>query len=684
MPGITYEEFKQDYLRIIAKIALKASIKGDVLRLGNGTLDLFLEDYRDEYQEEIDELNLLKEQVEEAELQEDLDSFNFDFDNDLFGYEDDESILRFFAQDIFDVDKTASYEGEEETRLDELDSIPENVKDEIKAMAYVAAFQKLRENADDKDSFLHFAGILEKMSDGVKSSTIDNPQISAEVTRTNGILKNVENAGSNLTREKTEALIGENSKSILFERAERAYDLQQELKKDLAKYLAENNVNIFDHKGVLIEGVNLPNFLRRVNAEELGVEGFLPKQFESLKGKQGLVGVKDFLTVLGIDETNIADFKRDVKSEKDKFAQELKDRKESLRINKLQSANAKEQLAIKILKVSGVSEGQINRIMQNPGAKFAIVKRAEKAFENLGVNLEEMNVIGIDETLKNIDSKALQGEVEKQSKEFVAQVGRVSSWSIDGQDMRGKENLHEKYQDKASKLDKGTFDKNVVEALEYENSKDDKGKLETLAYNTFFRKPLQLLDAMIPVDDKPFFTPGKTALVGVMVMAFPPIGTILGIALLCKAAKDTEIGTKVVNWVSEKLLGKPEPESIIDKGALEKVSIKSLLPEKDKGKEVVHEKDTSLDEIVTKDKGTSIDHREKVEVVDIQKPKDKLQERINQDPGLKAEMDAIINKTKEIAGKDKDGKQRPMDDLDLMSAKSRLEADNRKKHSREI
>ena len=43
-------------------------LKGDVLRLGNGTLDLFLEDYRDEYQEEIDELNLLKEQVEEAEF----------------------------------------------------------------------------------------------------------------------------------------------------------------------------------------------------------------------------------------------------------------------------------------------------------------------------------------------------------------------------------------------------------------------------------------------------------------------------------------------------------------------------------------------------------------------------------------------------------------------------------------
>ena len=372
MPGITYEEFKQHYLRIIAKIALKAVQSKDVMRFGNGTLDLDLEDHVDEYQEEIYELNLLKEQAEEAELGDELDTFNFDFDNDLFAYEDDENILRFFAQDIFDVDKTAPYEGEEETRLDELDNIPENVKNEIKAMAYVAAFQELRKNADDEESFLHFTGILKKMSDGVKSSIIDNPQISAEITRTNGILKNVENAGSNLTREKAEALIGENSKSIIFERAERAYDLQQELKKDLTKYLAENNVKIFDHNGLLIEGVNLPNFLRRVNAEELGVEGFLPKQFESLKGKQGLVGVKDFLTVLGIDKTNIADFKRDVESEKDKFAQELKDRKESLRINKLQSANAKEQLAIKILKVSGVSEGQINRIMQNPNAKFAI------------------------------------------------------------------------------------------------------------------------------------------------------------------------------------------------------------------------------------------------------------------------------------------------------------------------
>jgi len=64
MPGITYEEFKQHYLRIIAKIALKAVQSEDVMRFGNGTLDLDLEDHVDEYQEEIYELNLLKEQAE--------------------------------------------------------------------------------------------------------------------------------------------------------------------------------------------------------------------------------------------------------------------------------------------------------------------------------------------------------------------------------------------------------------------------------------------------------------------------------------------------------------------------------------------------------------------------------------------------------------------------------------------
>ena len=250
-------------------------------------------------------------------------------------------------------------------------------------------------------------------------------------------------------------------------------------------------------------------------------------------------------------------------------------RKESLRINKLQSANAKEQLAIKILKVSGVSEGQINRIMQNPDAKFAIVKRAEKAFENLGVNLEEMNVIGIDETLKNIDNKALQGEVEKQSKELVAQVGRVASMSIDGQDMREKENLHEKYQAKANKMDGATFDKNAEKALEYEKTKDERGTGETLAYN-LYRKPADLLNKLFTAD-KPIFTPGRTALVGLVALATmpPPAGAIVCAYLMCKAIKNQFYdGSKLEEWVNEKFYNKPPQK--FDSQELEQVTVKGL------------------------------------------------------------------------------------------------------------
>jgi len=49
-------------------------------------------------------------------------------------------------------------------------------------MAYIAVFEELRKNADNEKGFLHFVGILEKMSDGIKSSKIDNPKINAEVT----------------------------------------------------------------------------------------------------------------------------------------------------------------------------------------------------------------------------------------------------------------------------------------------------------------------------------------------------------------------------------------------------------------------------------------------------------------------------------------------------------------------
>jgi hypothetical protein len=571
MPSITYEEFKQHYLGVIAQIALKAVQNRDVDIIEESDHIVFRAKKEEDYGEEIEELRLLKEQAIESGLEDQLDVFNFDFSNDLFTNEVDDTVLRFFAQDIFDVDKTAPYEGEKQTRLDELEDISKSVRDEIKAMAYVAVFEELRKNADNEKGFLHFAGILEKMSDGIKSSKIDNPKINAKVTRASGILKNIENANSNLTREQAQSLMRGNSKSIIFERAERAYDLQQELKTELAKYLAENSVNLFDHKGDLREDINLPNFIKRVDTEGIGVKGFLPKQFENIKGQQGLVSTKDFLTALGVDKNNVDDFRKQVANEKDIFSSKIKDRNESLRRNKLQSANAKEQLGIKILKISGVSKGQINRIMQNPDARKAVIKRAENAFENLGINLEEMNIIGIDEALKDFDSKVLQGEIEKQSKEFIAQVGRVSSRSLDSKDMRGNEHLHDEYQAKANKMDSAEFDKNAEKALEYEKTKDERGR------DTIARKSLQLLGALRPKDEK-FWTPGKTAIAGLVALAVsaPPLGAIVCVALMCKAAKNKLYdGSKLQEQINERFFNKP-PEKF-DSQELEQITAQGLV-----------------------------------------------------------------------------------------------------------
>ncbi len=371
-------------------------------------------------------------------------------------------------------------------------------------MAYVATFEELRKNADNKDAFLHFVGILEKMSDGVKSLEVENPEIMGELNRASGILQNVEYAFSNLTEVEKRDLLGGNSRSIIFDKAEEAYNLQQVLKKELVKYLVNNNVNIFDHKGDLIEGVNLPNYIKFNAKDELN--GFLPGQFEDVRNQEGLVKVKDFLGALGIDDKNIGQFKDQVQKEKDRYTREIISRNESRRMNKLQSANAKEQLAVKILKVAGISEGQIARIMQNPKAKSAIIKRSEQAFENLGIDLEQLNIIGVEEALKEIDNQALQAELEKQSKELIAQIGRVDSRSLDGQDMRGKEYLHEKYQNKTDKMTGAQFDKNAEKALEYEKSKDDRGKGLTLAYN-MYRKPADALNKFLTNDGKPVLKP---------------------------------------------------------------------------------------------------------------------------------------------------------------------------------
>lgn len=174
--------------------------------------------------------------------------------------------------------------------------------------------------------------------------------------------------------------------------------------------------------------------------------------------------------------------------------------------------------------MAGVSDAQANEILSKGGkAKDAIMKRVDNLLEGVGAkDITDDNMA----TMLDGKDAVLKSAIEKQSKELIAQTGRVGSWSTDGQDMRGKEELHGKYTDKANKMDAPTFDANVTKALEYENDKDNRGSLASLGYNALWRKPMDLLNALRPESEFP--KPWQTAVMGVVALAVlaPPAGLI--------------------------------------------------------------------------------------------------------------------------------------------------------------
>ena len=710
MPVKDLDDFKSQYYSIISEIAQQAKLGDFDIEEG----DFFVGE--GDYGKERGELQTLKNSAGEKGIG--VSEFRFDLGNPLLD-EPNLEIFKFFSN----IDSGEPY-GDGVSSLD----IPDTNKKEIQAQGFVNAFDKMKEKGSDPTEFQKYYKNVQSLSRRLDLHEVENPELRQNLEKSNGIFNNF-NRVYNKTHGKSSDVFGDiseieapNKEGIgeMLGKAEEAYELQQELRLELAKHIALNKIPVFGENGEVsekIDDLEVGNIFKGKALNE-GISDYLNKNCKDLiTGQDEIVKLNKVFHALGIDGQNMDNFKKLIAQEKAKIdTKSVKTDQQKVQQPTVETVSdspksqakptlntVKEQMARNILAVAKVNPTVIDKIMNNPEmakAKEAIMKRADNALTNLGVDTK--NEFGLTTKLASIKDDALQNQVEAQSKGLIAQVGRVSSWSIDGQDMRGKENLHEKYQDKASKLDKGTFDKNVVEALEYENSKDGRGKLETFAYNTFFRKPLQLLDAMRPVDDKPFFTPGKTALVGLVALAVlaPPLGAIVCGFLMCKAAKNQFYdGSKLQSWVDEKFFKSPEKESIVDKGALEKVNVKSLLPEKDKGKEVVQEKDMSLDKTVTKEKDTSIDQGQKlVQEKDTQKPKDNLQEMIDANPTLKKEFEKVvstaiksnqqreevINLTKEMAGKDKDGKQRSMDDLDLMSAKSRIEANKRKRSSMEI
>ena len=725
MPVSDFQEFQERYYKIISQIAVKAIDKG-LLLFDDQDSSLDFDVGQGEFDDELGGLESLREVAIAANIEADIADFKFGLGKPLLEKDETMKIFQYFH----DIDNGKKVEIDI-SRLD----IPDISKQEIQAQGFVQAFDNMKKNGKDPVDTVKFqkyyqnVQILSMQSDLLE---VENPELSANLDRANGIFNNFNRAKEkydSLERQEkifrdsdSDGSVSTNVYSIesMLDKADKAYDLQQGLRIKLAEYIALKKTKIFDEHGNFLENADpLPVsviFKDTQITEELGE--YLKKSASKLITDKSDVTIDKIFHALDIDGQNIGVFKKLVDKEKAQIKTPRQRESESRQSSSVESTvkptkeqrlnGLKERLARSILEVAKVSPERITDIMTNPkmaDAKAAIMKRAENTLEKLGVNEKDIIKIGTTNALKDVRNEDLQNQIKIQSEELVAQVGRVSSKSIDSQDMRGKENLHEKYQDKASKLDKGTFNKNVVKALNYEKTKDDRGKGKTFAYNAFYRKPMQLLDALRPKDDKPFFTPAKTAIAGLIALAVlaPPLGAIVGVALMCKAAKNLLYDeSKLQNWVNDKLFEKPpEKESIINTEALEKVNLKSLTPEKTQSldkpiiQEKAPEKTQSLGQTVVKERvsqeGQNLDKLE-VPAKSFDRPRAQLQERLDSNPKLRKDVEKVVSTavkstqqreevlkvTKEIAGKDASGKQRPMDDLDLMSAKSRVANETRK------
>lgn len=749
MPVTDLNDFKSQYYSVISKIAQKAIEKGDYKED-----DLFFDatgkkgEYSGEYSAEDLRLQELQSSAKTKGL--DVSGFEFDLGDKLLTDKNIE-IFKFLSN----IDSGEAY-GKGVNDLD----IPDVSKQEIQAQGFVRSFDKMKEKGDDPVEFKKYYQNVQKLSMQLALVEVENPALSQSLEKSNTIFDSFSKVYGKAP-DKDALKIGE-----MLGKAEEAYELQQELKLKLANHIAQNNIPVFGENGEISEqfdDLKVRNIIKKESLNE-GISDYLNKSFKDLITKQDeIVKFNKMFDALGIDGENVDNFKALVDEarvgiNKQRLAESITEPKKGVEKStehtakpqksvtmqrstdsgvkpiKEQKANdLKERIARNILAVAKVNPERITDIMTNPKmakAKEAIMKRADNTLKSLGVNEKDLTTIGPTNALKNVKDQDLQDQIKMQSEELVAQVGRVSSSSMDSQDMRGRENLHEKYQEKANNLDKSTYNKNVVEALNYEKSKDDRGKGETLAYNAFYRKPLQLINALRPEDDKPFFTPGKTAIAGLVVMAVvpAPFGVIIGAAMLGKAAKNQFYDDSVVQnvmqtfggMIKDFITGKlgieiPEKEGIISSKELEKVNVKDILPEKsqDLDKSVVQErgpeKSQGLDKSVVQERGPEkdqnldkpIDKRvegaqeqstkrveNSVKPVDKPKdklPKDKLQEMIDSNPELRKDFERVVStavksnqqreEVTEVVVNNELGKQQQESiDVDLTSATSKLEA----------
>lgn len=456
------------------------------------------------------------------------------------------------------------YDPEIYPDIDDLD-ISDASKDEIRATGFVAAFERMR-NSEKQEEFLYYYGVVQEMSEGLDGKEINNP----EFGEARGVFATL--------KEKIPELGGDDFKSV---GSETDHDDASSVDSGMG------DIDITQLKGALEEAEEEYNKsvvkpIVGTVEEERGRES-IERRSSNISSitTEGKASDASLLGREGSSKPSVREsvvVERGVSSpaalESGRTAQQPKPK------DKISFEQVKEKVARDILKVAGVNEAQINRIMNNPearNARTAIMKRADKALENIGVKESNIKGFGAEKALKNIKDGDIKDEVKKQSKEFIAQVGRVGSWSIDGRDMRGKGQLHDKYTKQANKMTGQAFGENAEKALAYETAKDERWRITSLAYN-IVRLPLRMFNDR--PDDKPILKPWQTAMIGLVaavILAYP-FGRILLACCMAKAVKNGIYDeSKLQAWVNNTFyVDKSLPEKF-NAEALKEVGVQKIL-----------------------------------------------------------------------------------------------------------
>ena len=443
MPIGDFEDFQERYYKIISQIAVKAMDIGSLsFDDQENSLDFFI---GDEFDDELRDLESLREMAIAANIEADIADFKFGLGNPLLEKAENMKIFQYF-HDIDNGEKV-------EIDISTLD-IPDISKQEIQAQGFVNAFDNMKENGRDPVDSVKFQKYYQNVQSLSMQSDlleVENPELSASLDRANGIFDSF-NKVYEKAPDKSILQIGD-----MLGNAEKAYELQQELKLELAQHIALNGIAVFDENGEIskqYDNLEVGNIFEGKSLDD-GISPYLNKNFRDLITQQDeIVKLNKVFRALGVDGQNVDSFKKlvdeaRVEINKQKIAEPKKrvetDTQQTVKPQQSTakqvsvdgsvqsksekgSNDLKEQLARNILAVARVSPERITDIMKNPEmakAKEAIMKRAENTLKRLGVNEKDIAAIGPTNAFKNVKDQELQDQIKMQSEELIFLLGII-------------------------------------------------------------------------------------------------------------------------------------------------------------------------------------------------------------------------------------------------------------------